>query len=79
MYRLYRANGTEENLPDGELKTLQAAVGGYIEAHYVKTSGDLFYCNEEGRLTGLPINETATFWAGFPIVGDVVLLVPDRV
>lgn len=47
---------------DNEYDFLSAAVGGYIESVYL--SGDLeefsMWCNEEGKLTGLPLNHAAT-------------------
>lgn len=60
--------------PNGEftLKQLQDAVGGYIEA--VPGSGGRAYCNEEGLLRGLPLNEGASFAFGKRLVGDVIVL-----
>jgi hypothetical protein len=58
------------------LDELQEAVGGYIE--YVPCTGPLgfMYCNEEGKLKGLPANIHATNLIEFDdiIVGDVVLM-----
>lgn len=72
------------------LEELQAAVGGYIEAvsgfdTYLNQNAVAF-CNEEGKLKGLAINEQATrFWAyangghvGDVLVGDVVVLTGDE-
>jgi hypothetical protein len=48
-----------------DIRSLQSIVGGYIEA--VNTMYDeagvsqaIFWCNEEGKLQGLPVNERAT-------------------
>lgn len=46
-------------LIDGELKTLQTKVGGYVELVRLSTGIDM-YINEEGKLQGLPINKVAT-------------------
>lgn len=43
------------------LEALQQAVGGYIEA--VELNGATMFCNEDGKLSGLPLNEAATFIA----------------
>lgn len=50
---------------DGQLATLQAAVGGLIEAvplpDFIRGSERATaYCHEEGKLEGLPINRRAT-------------------
>lgn len=60
-----------EELPNGDLATLQNAVGGYIEPVYLNEM--VMWVNEEGLLRGLPINLAATLMAGKQIVGDVVL------
>lgn len=50
------------------LRTLQQLVGGYIEAVYAGQDEHgrptvTFWCNEEGKLQGLPINRRATaYW-----------------
>jgi hypothetical protein len=58
------------------LEELQTMVGGYIEVVVTHTR-DLLICNENGKLTGLPMNEQATerYLHGKhdPIVGDVVI------
>lgn len=74
-YNLIKAmpldGGIVEELPNGELSTLQNAVGGYVEAIYL---GDLvMWVNEEGLLQGLPENIAASMIAGQRIVGDVVI------
>ena len=76
---LYKTDGSVMKVsPIGNkftLAELQGFVGGYIEL--VPCRGTV-YCNEEGRLRGLPINEKATTQAalrGFSsviLVGDVL-------
>lgn len=41
---------------DGGLKSLQAAVGGDIQAVYPYDDPVALICNEEGKLMGLPLN-----------------------
>ena len=57
------------------LEDMQAAVGGYIEG--VQLKDGFMYCNEEGKLTGLPANRIATQLAQtLPydiIVGSVIV------
>ena len=41
----------------GDLKSMQAVVGGYIQAIYPFADEELaLICNEEGKLIGLPFN-----------------------
>lgn len=63
---------------EGRLSQLQAFVGGYIEGVDLDP-GTTLYLNEEGKLSGLPVNEVATrltrgivSWHDL-IVGDVVI------
>lgn len=44
----------------GDLKAMQAIVGGYIEFTDLDQVGDSFVSNEEGLLIGLPVNVRAT-------------------
>lgn len=60
-------------LPDQKLKTLQDAVGGYIQTIPI-AFGNTMIVNEEGLLLKLPPNETASKFAGFPVVGNVVFI-----
>lgn len=69
---------------DSELKTLQNAVSGWIQA--IDVVGDMsIYLNEEGKMLGLPINKVATQYFDDTygpnydvIVGDVVFTgLPD--
>ena len=39
-----------------DLKSLQAAVGGYIEAAYFFDDPVALICNEEGKVYGMPYN-----------------------
>ena len=39
-----------------DLESMQAAVGGYIEATYPYAEEVAIICNEEGKITGLPLN-----------------------
>lgn len=54
------------------LAQLQEAVGGYIEA--VPGSRNRAYCNEEGRLRGLPVNQQASQQFNQLLVGNVIVL-----
>ena len=37
------------------------------------------YCDEEGGMTGLPFNSTASYLRGYPIAGDVVIEAPTAI
>lgn len=74
-----------EEIPDDDvwgLQFLQEAVGGHIELVPMRRDDLTMYCNDEGKLDGLPINHLATAIADLMddiLVGDVVLLGPvDR-
>ena len=57
------------------LEAMQAVVGGYIEAVAINEHVTL-WCNEEGKLTGLPLNLRAPSDPMFPhdiIAGDCFL------
>jgi hypothetical protein len=64
-------------IEDTELETLQDAVGGLIQAVDLTPSLTM-WCNEEGKLIGLPVNPVATaMWTRYfgetdVIVGNVV-------
>jgi len=81
-----------------QLSDLQGAVGGYIEAvpyfqtiqRFAKIQTCVAFCNEHGKLDGLPINEHAT-WLWYRalernklcpsddvLVGSIVVLFGDR-
>jgi hypothetical protein len=79
MATLIKPDGTEEPLKLLEpniLKSLQEAVGGYIETLHSK-DGRYLIVNEDGKAKRLPPNEKATklwMWNGTDIlVGNVVL------
>jgi hypothetical protein len=57
------------------LAPLQHQVKGYIE-QVTLDDGTTMIVNEEGRLMGLPVNETASLLAKRVIVGPAVLLGP---
>ena len=42
----------------GELKDMQNAVGGYIQAVYPYEEPVALVCNEEGKIDGLPLNRS---------------------
>jgi hypothetical protein len=64
--------------PEGSLKVLQEAVGGWVEAVDLNDEVTL-WCNEEGKLEGLPTHPSATrfFQAAFNtqdwIAGNIIL------
>jgi hypothetical protein len=74
--KIYKTDGTIETVVLGKRKVtldeLQKAVGGWIEA--VPGTRARAYCNEEGRLRGLPLNQVASQRFGQVLVGDVVEL-----
>lgn len=64
---------TLDNLPS-DLTALQIRVGGYIEAVSPAAGNWHAYCDEEGKLIGLPVNVPATQLAhllGWP-QGDIL-------
>ena len=50
----------EEKNIDGSLKSMQALVGGLIQAIYPFDDAVALVCNEEGKLEGLPLNRALT-------------------
>ncbi len=71
------------------LEDMQSGVGGYIQLvpGFTKYKGDdcVAFCNEEGKLKGLPINALATVeWRKCAprnwdiLVGDIVVITGDR-
>ena len=61
------------------LKDLQDAVGGWIEAVPHRHPDFSAFCNEEGKINGLPLNSVATNFTGIHgdvLVGDVVITGP---
>tara|TARA_R110000824_G_scaffold42116_6_gene124468 strand:+ start:6562 stop:6807 length:246 start_codon:yes stop_codon:yes gene_type:complete len=76
MAYLLKVDGTIEQMgKNPPLEELQKAVGGYIEG-VTTANGGRFYCNEEGKLMGLPHNPAANSMIDFDdyIVGDVVVM-----
>lgn len=85
MAVLYKASGgTQEVVPKNgkkfSLEELQGFVGGYIELVPDLTGKrkgkEIVYCNEEGKLEGLPLNREATLKYAPPgdvLVGDVIV------
>lgn len=73
------------------LAALQEAVGGYIEFipwmnQFVTKDGPkpcVTYCNEEGRIVGLPVNRIANEMSidpstqVYPLLGTIVILTGD--
>ncbi len=59
------------------LKSLQAEVGGYIEAIYPYEEPVALICNEEGKLNGLPLNRALRSEAGeiYDIVAGTFMVV----
>jgi Domain of unknown function (DUF3846) len=64
--------------PEGSLKVIQDAVGGWIEPVFFESTLEM-YVNEEGKLNGLDVNPIATrLWESMYgtgtdiIVGDVL-------
>lgn len=78
---IVRPDGSKEyvTLPEGaaQYQFLSDTVGGWIEYVFV-TYGVHAYCNEEGKINGLPINTLGTRLAGRegidPLVGTVIFL-----
>jgi len=71
---------TEE---DDSLVAIQAAVGGYIElvpSMVPRWRHLSIFCNEEGKIIGLPLNSKATDITGRrgfdPIAGDIIIFGP---
>jgi hypothetical protein len=56
------------------LEYIQGVVGGYIEIAYQRRNLQV-YCNEEGKLMGLPLNVMRL--DGEPLVGPLIVLAGD--
>ena len=63
MAILIDTKGNVSKVADTSLENLQKMVGGYIEIVNTPDRKNLFVCNEEGKLQGLPINVAATSFA----------------
>lgn len=66
-------DGTIEDLADAKYETIRTAIGGgYIQAVGLP-SGDYLYCDEEGKMKGMPENFTATaLTSGVLFQGDFI-------
>jgi hypothetical protein len=71
MYKL-SINGTEEEMQDTSLESMQKTVGGYIEIVYLP-DGRMMVVDEEGLLKNKDLNIVASQLAGQQIVGDVII------
>lgn len=90
MATVIEPNGTMRDVapakpPHFTLEELQTLVGGYIELVYLYNgTGKVLVVNEEGKLQGLPRNETASYVArewlmhGDFISGVAVLVSPHE-
>lgn len=64
---------------DCSLEQAQGYVGGLIENAWTSTDKNLtMFCNEEGLLEGLPVNNWASSLIGTPIVGDVLIVKNEK-
>lgn len=41
---------------EGSLKSMQAVVGGFIQAYYLWREEVAIVCNDEGKINGMPLN-----------------------
>ena len=81
MALIVRPDGSQEAPTEKlDLKTLQDYVGGWIEIVPVRTMGFSYVVvNEEGRINGLPLNQTASTLAGRELVGVAVFCGKDEI
>ncbi len=56
------------------LKEAQEFIAGYIELMTVRDGKMQILCNEDGVIDGLEVNDEASSIAGFPIVGNAIIL-----
>ena len=88
---ILKTDGSMETVPlykKETLEQLQGWVGGYIECVRVRFAGRIrdVWINEEGLLKNLPVNQEATnlYEATLgcslknPLVGDVVIILPNK-
>lgn len=71
-----------------DFRSIQNAIGGYFETVKTQKMWDYFKCpmmflvDEEGDIKQLPLNQLGSYFYdterhGWPIVGDIILAVPD--
>jgi hypothetical protein len=79
-----RVDGEIEEI-DGTYENIREAIGGYLEIAPTPGAPFVMFCNEHGKLDGLPFNFIADQLANRyrtwedPLMGDVVLVgPPDR-
>ena len=71
-----------------DFRSIQNAIGGYFETVKTQKMWDyfkrpmIFLADEEGHLKKLPLNQLGSYFYdterhGWPIVGDIILAVPD--
>ena len=72
MRVIYKTPGSAPRIAEikNELDTLQAAVGGMLEAITIDDRVCIL-CNEEGKIRGMPYNITLM---GHPLVGPVLIV-----
>lgn len=70
---IIHSDGTISKLADNKLKTMQNAVGGYIEVVQLDAE-NLMVCNEEGIIRDLPYNTIASYLHNSAIFGDVIIM-----
>ncbi len=74
-----KTDGTLESIdlgdnPETEYQALRGAVGGWVQMVPLDDSGLILWCNEEGKMIGLPFNEKATrVWEAFWGRTDVMM------
>ena len=75
MAHIITASGETKPIKNTEFKTIQEAVGGFVQI-VTATNGKLIAMDEEGKMKGKPVNAIATEMYNNPydqIVGDVVI------
>jgi len=86
MAEIIKVDGTRQELKDTSLKSLQKAVGGYIQIITLHTKpAQLMVMDEEGKLKDKPLNKEATriarpyLFSGDYIAGDAVLAAENEI
>jgi uncharacterized protein YacL len=82
MAQIIKVDGTITDIAQKlNLAVMQEIVGGNIEIAYLQ-DGRMLVIDEEGKLKGKPVNETATVLYNNPndcIVGDAILAEHDEI